>query len=176
MNKKALLIGMILIIISLALGITYAYLIVNRDTSLQGGSTGNFNIDYTNGGVLSGSLYPRSEKSNDIYGNVKLSLKEGSIGANCNIYIQIDTIDEPLASKALVWELYKNNEYVTTGTFEGYSNNSKLYVLKNYALTTDVDSFDVYIWLNGSEMSNNALNSKITGKLRVDAIARATFE
>ena len=175
MNRK-LLISLIVIgiIIIATVGVTYAFYAANNSNSFTG-SNGNIDINYVNGGVLTGELYPRSSRSEDVYGSVSIGLNKDSVQANASIYIDITEIDEALSSDALVWDMYLNDTLYKSGTFEGAKSGSKFYLVEDYPLTTSTDVFKVYIWLNGDKIDNSVLDSSITGKLRAEARAKADF-
>ena len=167
MNKK-LLISLIVIgiIVIITVGVTYAFFMANNSNTFTGNS-GNIDINYVNGGVLTGELYPRSSRSEDVYGSVSIGLNKDSVKANASIYIDIDNIDEALSSDALVWDMYLNDTL--------YKSGSRFYLVEDYPLTTNTDVFKVYIWLNGNKIDNSVLDSSITGKLRAEARATAEF-
>ena len=175
MNKK-LLISLIVIgiIVIFTVGVTYAFFMANNSNTFTGNS-GNIDINYVNGGVLTGELYPRSSRSEDVYGSVSIGLKKDSVKANASIYIDIDNIDEALSSDALVWDMYLNDTLYKSGTFKGAKSGSRFYLVEDYPLTTNTDVFKVYIWLNGNKIDNSVLDSSITGKLRAEARATAEF-
>ena len=167
MNKKLLISLIVLgIIVIITVGVTYAFFMANNSNTFMGNS-GNIDINYVNGGVLTGELYPRSSRSEDVYGSVSIGLNKDSVKANASIYIDIDNIDEALSSDALVWDMYLNDTL--------YKSGSRIYLVEDYPLTTNTDVFKVYIWLNGNKIDNSVLDSSITGKLRAEARATAEF-
>lgn len=175
MNKKLLTSLIVIgIIIIATVGVTYAFFAANNNNSFTGNS-GNIDISYVNGGVLTGELYPRSSRSEDVYGSVSIGLNKDSVAANASIYIDITKIDDALASDALVWDMYLNDTLYKSGTFKGAKSGSKFYLVEDYPLTTKTDVFKVYIWLNGDKIDNSVLDSSITGKLRAEARAKAEF-
>lgn len=176
--KKAKLIGAIIGVILFSLlvaGFTYAYLLSRVDKTLTTGS-GKFSIDYQIvQNITSNSLTPSTDKGEGLHGIVKAKLSEGSTHGKFNIYITPSVIDG-LNSEALKYEVYINDGGTITGTngdFSSSTANESLTIVQSYDLvsTTDYVTFDIYIWLDNSLITNDMIGKSFKATINADSTA-----
>ena len=115
-------------------------------------------------------------------GEIGLSFKIGEMegpkppimpGEKIDIYMKVTTIGQDIASNALKWELFRTYQgtesFVGRGTFDGVSSGNKIYVDRDYRLSTEETSYTVYIWLDGSLIGNEALGESFIGYIGAEA-------
>ncbi len=176
--KKAKVIGTILgviLFIALIAGFTYAYLLSRVEKTVTTGS-GKFSIDYQIvQNITSSSLSPSSNKDEGLHGIVKAKLSENSVAGKFNIYITPSVIDG-LNSNALKYEVYIHNGDLTTGTNGNFSTATKdkpLTIVENYDLTstTNYVTFDIFIWLDNSLITNDMIGKTFKATISADSTA-----
>ena len=170
--KKAKVIGTILgviLFIALIAGFTYAYLLSRVEKTVTTGS-GKFSIDYQIvQNITSSSLSPSSNKDEGLHGIVKAKLSENSVAGKFNIYITPSVIDG-LNSNALKYEVYIHNGDLTTGTNGNFSTATNV---ENYDLTstTNYVTFDIFIWLDNSLITNDMIGKTFKATISADSTA-----
>jgi len=174
MKKIILYILVILLVVIITVTGTYAYFIstINSGSSLTGGSS-KLEILYTGDTAITGVLNLVSSKEEGKKATVKIQLSNESVDAKADIYIQVNKIGTDIASDALNWELYRTYQgkesFVSKGTFNGISSGDKIYVDRDYRLSTDETSYTVYIWLDGNKIGNEALGESLEGYIGAEA-------
>lgn len=166
----------ILIVITLCLvtfGITYAWFIMSRTSNnVNATSSGSLQIVYDKGQDVHGMLYPTTSKDNGLKASVSISQTSTSIQGLATISLNITTIDAELAISALKWELYANDgsNPVSTGNFANTTASSVINLVENYELSTTNTKFDLYIWLDGNESSNDVINKSFGAYISASAV------
>lgn len=155
---------------------TYAYFVVTTNSEIGNSIIGNsskINVIYSGDADITGVLELVNSKEEGRQATVKIQLSNDSVDAEANIYIQVNQIGQNLASEALNWELYRTyngtESFVAKGTFDGVSAGNKLYIDRNYRLSTDETSYTVYIWLDGNKVGNEALGETFKGYIGAEA-------
>ncbi len=175
--RKAKLIGAVLgvcLFCCLIAGFTYAYFIARVEKTVTTGS-GKFSIDYQIvQNITNTELAPSSNKSEGLHGIVKAKLSENSVAGKFNIYVTPSVITG-LASNALKYEVYANggSTSISSGNFSSATANSPLTVLSSYSLTStsSYTTFDIYIWLDSSLVTNEMFGKTFTATISADSTA-----
>jgi len=175
-NKKLYIMMGIILVISVIAGGTLAYFTSSTNTPNNDVNLGSnrFLVDVTSTGPIDGALTLTTSKAEGLMTNVSVKMNEKSVLSKGNLYITINDITNNMINnnktswkKALIWELYGYNEQneaelIDTGNFLECSTNGqktcvngdKLYMYKDFQLTYDYQSFDVYVWLDGNIADN----------------------
>ena len=175
MKKILIYIIVILLIVIITFSGTYAYFVATIKSSNNSLVTNSSKLDilYTGDADISGVLNLVSSKEQGKNATVKIKLSNDSVDAKSDIYIKVDEIGRYIASDALNWELYRTfkgvESFVSKGTFEGVSDGDKIYMDRNYRLSTDETSYTVYIWLDGNKIGNEAVGESLVGFIGAEA-------
>ena len=176
MKKNFIYIGVIFLIAVIIASATFAYLFAATNSSKNAMFTNSskLGIVYTGDADIIGLLNLVSSKEEGVNATVKIKLSSDSVDAKTNVYIKVNEIGPDIASDALNWELYRTymgvESFVANGTFEGVSNGDKIYVDRDYILSTNETAYTVYIWLDGNKIGNEALGEKIVGYIGAEAV------
>ena len=176
MKKLITYIIIITLLVILIVGGTYAYFLASTDGNEFVTSANKFEVIYLGGEKISGSLEFANSKSEEMKTTVNIRMAKDSVPGIANLYIQIDEITENIATEALIWEVYKEykgvKSFAGSGTFVDCKTDStkrkcetgdKLYIVNDYELSEENTSFTIYIWLNGSLATNDALGGNFKG-------------
>ncbi len=179
--ESSIIIAAVMVVL-LTIASTYAFFITstvgNENSVAAIGNT--FDIIFTKDTKLTGPLDPSSSRNDNIKSSVKLRAANESVKPMVNIYINIEEISSVLRGDILIWEVEatKNNQTVslnpTSGTFNECIHNDisgpcqdgdKLYIVKNYLLDNVDTQFDVYIWLDESEIVSSVADAVFTASI-----------
>ena len=182
MKKIIVYISIILLIIIVTAGSTFAYLTATANSEINSVITEGTEIKmiYTGGKKLEGAISLTEDKTGGLNTTVNISLEEDSAKVKTNLYINVNQITSSLASEGFKWEVYKNDETLplNTGNFLGCqsgnttkkcSNGDKLYIVKDYETLTTNTSFTVYVWLDGNLVGNEVLGASFTGTIGAES-------
>lgn len=173
----------ILLLTIIVSGATYAYFVstTNSNKNALNTETGSIKVTYIGGAALEGLLSLSEDKSGGINTTVHIKKSEDSLDAQANIYINIDSISEALATEGLNWEVYKKvkgtESFVKSGTFadcdptsnvKKCSTGDKLYIVTGYELLTDDTAFTVYVWLDGNKVGNEVMGATFKGTVAAE--------
>ena len=174
MKKIIIYIIAVFLLIIITVAGTYAYFVstINSGNSLAGSSS-KLEVLYTGDTAITGVLNLVNSKEEGKQATVKIQLSNESVDAKADIYIQVNEIGTDIASDALNWELYRTHKgtetFVARGTFDGVSSGNKIYVDRNYRLSTEETSYTVYIWLDGNKIGNEAVGERLEGYIGAEA-------
>lgn len=174
MKKIILYTAIILLVIIITVGGTYAYFVstINSANTLTTASS-KLEVIYTGDTAITGVLNLVSSKEEGKKATVKIQLSEDSVDAKADLYIQVNEIGTNIASNALNWEAYRtyNGEesFVNSGTFSGIEDGDKIYIDTDYRLSTTETSYTVYIWLDGNKIGNEAIGEILEGYIGAEA-------
>lgn len=175
MNKKKRIIISILVVISLILIVsvgTYAYIMAITEEGDVGTGSGKLDINYVGptDESLTGNIISSDSRDYGIKATASASLNTGSEAALFNMYITPSVISG-LNIAAFKWEVegFRGGILVPecsgNGTFSGATVNTRIDMISGCPLSTTVTTFNIYIWLNGNEItdaiSNVAFGAKI---------------
>lgn len=176
MKKLLIYVSIILLIVFITVGGTYAYFVSTISSGNKNALVTNsskLEVLYTGDTAITGVLNLVSSKEQGKKATVKIQLSDVSVDAKADIYIQVNEIGEDIASDALNWELYRtfNNveSFVDRGTFDGVTDGDKIYVDRDYRLSTNLTSYTVYIWLDGNKIGNEAIGESLEGFIGAEA-------
>ncbi len=164
-NKKIIIsIFSVIAIIVLVAGSVYAYFSFVTNGGTVQTTNGKLDVDYNiSEPNLTGVLIPSATRSGGVLEVATAKLNTGSVDAAINFYITPTSITGfPLS--ALCYDvdvLNTSNEVINTymGTFSSASLNTPLKIIDGYNLTTNLLTFNIYIWLDGSKINNENFNS-----------------
>ena len=176
LKKVFIYIVVIFLIIIITVSSTYAYFVAtisSRNNSLVSNSS-KLDILYTGDADISGVLNLVNSKEEGKNATVKIKLSNDSVDAKSDIYIKVNEIGRNIASDALNWELYRTFKGVVSlvdkGTFKGVSSGDKIYIDRDYRLSTDETAYTVYIWLDGNKIGNEAIGESLVGFIGAEAV------
>ena len=180
MKIKMILIYIITIILTVFITVsgTFAYFTATAGSKSNSATanTTKLEVIYTGGTEIDGDMYLVTRKEEGFNTTVNIKLSEESIGASSDLFIQIKEISAAIATEALIWEVYKTYQgeetFVKSGNFlqcgEGTkkcADGDKLYLVRDYELTTTETYFTVYIWLNGELVGGEAAGAVLKGHI-----------
>ena len=154
----------IVAVIALAAGSVYAYFSFVTNSGVVQTTDGKLDIDYNiSEPNLTGVLIPSATRSGGVLEVATAKLNTGSVPAAINFYITPTSITGfPLSALSYdVDVLNTSNEVINnyTGTFSSASLNTPLKIIDGYNLSTNLLTFNIYIWLDGSKINNENFNS-----------------
>lgn len=167
----------IILIIVITVGSTFAYFTstINNNNNIKTNSS-KLEVIYTGGTAINGNLNLVNSKEEGYKTTVNIKLSEESVDAKADLFIHINKITSTLANEALNWEVHKQYEgvetFVDSGTFldcangnttKTCTNGDKIYIVRDYELTTTDTYYTVYIWLDGNKVGNEVLGAKLEG-------------
>lgn len=182
MKKIPIYIIIILLITIITAGSTYAYLVANINSEVNGvkGEGAELNVVYQEGLPLEGEISPSINKNAGLHTTVNIRRTEDSVEAKTHLFIKVESITPSLASAGFIWEVYKiveteeetTEEFITTGNFtqcksstgtKKCANGDKLYIINDYILSPTNTSFKVYVWIDGSKSGNEVIGASFKG-------------
>lgn len=168
--------ALVLLLTILTVGGTYSFFTAtaNSNSNEINFNATKFEVLYTGGTAIEGSLIPAKNKEEGFNTTVNIKISESSVQGTANLYINIEQITASIASEALKWEVYKTvdgtNSLVKTGSFVDCETSGtkkqcaagdKLYIVKDYPLSTTNTAFTVYIWLDGYKSGNEVIGAQL---------------
>lgn len=180
MNKKKKMIFSILIVLAiivLTVGVAYAYFRFVTNSGNVATTNGKLDIDYNiSNANLTGTLIPSSTRSGGVMESATAKLNAGSVNAGINFYITPTAISGiPLG--ALSWEVdvidtSSNTLNHYSGDFSTATLNTPYKIVNAYNLTSNLLTFNIYIWLDGSKINNENFdsNNSFTATITADSI------
>lgn len=167
--KKSIscIVAVLLLIVIVASG-TYAFFVVSTSSKDNLKTTSNnFEIIYKNGSAITGPGNLVSNREEGMKTEISMKTTKGSINPIITVYIDVEEISSQIAVPGFVWEVVGYEEgyrvYTNRGTFDGVQSKEKVEIVKNYPLTDIEATFEIYLWLDGNLIDNEALGSKFKG-------------
>ena len=174
MKKKELVISLIVVVICLVLGVTFAYYrwasTENINVSVQvEGST----VTYVGGDNITGTLIPTATKEEGIKKDV--TVVADSEGSTMSLFLDLTTMPNELKEVSFEWEVYYNDStLVNEGNFGVYNSSSNpngttyassgtttITLFENREVHTTLDKYTLYLWFNGKDYTNpNTMQNK----------------
>lgn len=173
-NKKNIIISIliVLVIILLVFGSTYAYISAVTNQVNAGTGSGKIDINY-NVNPLTGNLLSSSSREKGLSTTASVSLKSGSVDALFNMYIT-PTVINNLDIPALRWEVEgiigSEVVYINSGDFDDATVNEPVKIVDSYDLSTTVTTFNIYIWLDESLITEAISNVNFNAKIEADSV------
>lgn len=178
MKKTVISIIVILLIIVITSGVTYAYFSATTVKNNINSEATQIEVIYTNGNNISGEMNLTRAKEGGYNTTVYIKQTNNGVPVEANLFVDIKNISSDLASKGFIWEVYKiyggATEKVAEGNFLGCengqttkkcANGDRMYLVRNYALKNDNTGFTIYFWLNGDLVGNEIIGTTFNGEI-----------
>lgn len=164
MKEKILTITLVLVLIGMVSGTTYAFILVKASTTSQElVKSSGIDINYSAQNITT-SLVPAKNKSSGIHTKITMSLTANSVKTTANIkFTPTNLASEAYKTTGLIWEVYVGDTLKASGNFANATENNPMNLITNYELTTTSTVFDIYIWLDGSKTGNEVMNKQFAG-------------
>lgn len=176
-NKSIIIsVSIVLLIIISVSSFTYAYFVGRTDEKEVETESGELGVTYNITDNITGEkLMATSSREEGLRASAIARLNTSSVKALFNLYITPTTIDSGLAIQALKWEvdvIDKDgvvNETIT-GDFSGAIEDTAIKVINGYELTTDDTTFDIYIWLDSSLLTEPIDDKRFVANISADSV------
>lgn len=174
-KKKNLILVIAIICFGLMLtGGTYAYLTFGATVinSVYNTETSCFLLDYTDEGVITGTLLQSSTPNVGLSGSVSIKTNEDCSVPNPRATIKLNvndsTSDILLSDGALKYAVYANSSTVAVST--GVINTTGDIVLyENFTVSSNEDKYTVFVWLDGNIADSRYINLSFSGYIYATA-------
>lgn len=168
MQKKIIIYATVLLLVTLiTVSGTYAFFSASANQIANNMGTYELKVLYSGDTEISGYIELVKDKEDGFRRVVSIAQGEDSVPAMANIYIYLSQIDEGFSSVAMKWEIYELNgeeeKYINSGTFDGYQNGERIYMVQNLKLTEETKEYAIYLWLNGYEAGNEVVGATLRG-------------
>ena len=167
----------IVAIIALVSGAVYAYFSFVTNSGNVATTNGKLDIDYNiSNPELTGILIPSSSRSGGIMETATAKLKTGSVDAAINFYITPTSIQGfPLSALSYDVDVIDTSDNVVatySGNFNDAVVNTPLKIVDAHDLSTDLLTFNIYLWLDGSKINNDNfnVNNSFTAVISADTV------
>lgn len=174
-NKKLILyIVLVLLLIAIVGGTTYAYILGRTNEGGVSNNSGMVDVDYTiNENITGVQLIPTDSKSGGLHSTATAKLATDSVNAGFNIYIT-PSIITGLNISALKWEVTGTNNgstvYTNSGNFSSATAGTPIKIVNSYALKSTVTTFDIYIWLDASLITTSINDKQFKATISADSV------
>ena len=152
MKKKLIL--LILLLLTISVGVTYA---IFKWTSSNSDITFNIEgcyVTYDAGGDITGaSLGPALSKddTNNVISK-KISMTPECAGVTANLTLKVDSIDDGLKEQSFIYELYDGTSKIANGNFADATTGKIYNLLNTKTLTKDTtQKYTLYIYIDGNQ-------------------------
>jgi len=173
-KNKGLIIGLIVVVLCLVGGITFAYYRwvseenINISVQVEGST-----VTYVGGDNITGTLIPTATKEEGIKKDV--TVVANAEGSTMSLFLELTTMVEELKEISFEWEVYYNDTtLVNEGNFGVYNESSNpngtnyaatgvttLTLFQNREVNTTTDKYTLYLWFNGKDYVNpNRMQNK----------------
>ena len=173
MNKRKSIIisiGIVLLIIVVVGGATYAYLAsITNEEQVDAGS-GMLGINYSAPLDITGILNASSDRSKGLLSVATASLESGSEAALFNMYITPTALSDNLKIEAFKWEVVVGDKVINSGNFANASVGTPIKVVDSYKLSTTTTTFNIYIWLDSSLITSGISAASFGAKIGADSV------
>ena len=171
MDKKKILIGLILIIGAIALGSSLAWWTWSTSSNEQTNvvvTVGGITINYEDGeNITNNNLIPTSTKEKGISKNITVS-STGEVYLDLNMAVV--TLEDGLKDASFKYELYNGSELVTGGNFANSNVGDNIALLSSVEVNSTPTTYTLYIWIDGN-MSNPSTMYNQNFEFRLNANA-----
>lgn len=178
-NKKIIGISVaaVVFLILIVSGFTYAYFMAVTEEGVLNSGSGKLDINYVGPSAdsLTGNIISSDSRDSGIKATATASLNTGSEDALFNMHITPTAITG-LNIAAFKWEVegIRDGSVVAvcsgSGNFNGATVNNKITMVSNCPLTTDIITFNIYIWLDGNLITDAISNATFGAKIEVDSV------
>ena len=158
MDKKKILIGLILVIGAIALGSSLAWWTWSTSSNEQTNvvvTVGGITIDYEDGdNITNNNLIPTSTKEKGISKDITVS-STGQVYLDLNMAVV--TLDDGLKDASFKYEIYNGSELVTGGNFANSNVGDNIALLSGVEVTSSPTTYTLYIWIDGNMSNPNTM-------------------
>lgn len=177
MNKKnsiIISITIVLLIILMVAGTTYAYMTARTNEGDLDTGSGMLDINYTiEPENITGSLISSLDREKGLNAISTVSLKEGSEEALFNMYITPTSLTS-LNIPALKWEVEgifgEEIVYTNSGDFSTAEVDTSIKIVDGHPLTEEDIIFNIYIWLDVSLITGPLDGASFGAKITADSV------
>lgn len=171
MEKRKLfgtIIGVVAFILFMV-GATYAWFTWQSGNTILSGTSGCFEIQYTNGTAISGAISPSSDYTGGKSTTATLNIKSScTTEGTATIHLTTNastTVD--LTKNALKYAVYQGSTLVAGG--EGSITATGVKDLATVTLSKTATTYTVYVWLDGSLTDNTFVGKSYSGFIHASA-------
>ena len=171
MDKKKILIGLILVIGAIALGSSLAWWTWTTSSNEQTNvvvTVGGITINYEDGeNITNNNLIPTSTKEKGISKSITVS-STGQVYLDLNMAVV--TLDDGLKDASFKYEIYNGSELVTGGNFANSNAGDNIALLSGVEVTSSPTTYTLYIWIDGNMSNPNTMyNQNFEFRLNAEA-------
>lgn len=120
-------------------------------------------------------VYSMYSETNVITRDIEIYKENGDYTAGINLYLNLKAWNSALSSASFRWALYKNGNYLNSGSFSGTSQGNNVLltsVTQKINTVENKDTYKLYMWIDAyQESSINMMNQSFT----VSLYGQATF-
>ena len=166
-NKIKLIISVISSFI-LLIGVTYAawsYLTEKTEiTMVVNGDQISFNAGSN---ITASNISPVYTMNEGIVKDIEIYKTTDNYIGGLNLYLKLTSWPSVMSSASFRWALYKNGEYLSSGSFANTSQGSSIRLTSNtQKINLTKDDYKLYLWLDAYQESNiNMMNKSFTVNL-----------
>ena len=152
MKKKLIL--LILLLLTISVGVTYA---IFKWTSSNSDVTFNVEgcyITYDAGSNISGASFGPALTKDDTNNVIskKISMTPECAGVTANLTLKVDSIDDGLKEQSFIYELYDGTSKIANGNFADATTGKIYNLLNTKTLTKDTtQKYTLYIYIDGNQ-------------------------
>ena len=166
----------VLAFIALIAGISFAWFSwQSSNNTLVSFTVGGVDITFDAGAdITSSKLRPVSTKEVGVskgYAVKKTITASSPLTAYLNLYLTLETLPDGLKHESFIWELYKGTDLVGKGNFKNANQGDKITIASNQKITNTTSTYDLYIWIDGTNYSNPETMQNKTFKFILSADA-----
>ena len=178
-NKTKIIISIVLSVV-LLLGATYALWTFSTEKTNIVMTVGGDQITFDAGAniTVDGLLptYSMYSDTNVVTKDIVVYKQTDDYIAGINLYLKLATWPSAMSSASFRWALYKNGEYLSSGSFANTSQGNSVRLTSNTQpinLESDKDTYKLYMWIDAYQESNiNMMNKSFT----INLYGQATFD
>ena len=152
MKKK--LIPLILLLLTISIGVTYAifkWTSSNSDVTFE---VEGCYITYDAGSNISGASFGPALSKDDTTNVIskKISMTPECTGVTANLTLKVDSIDDGLKEQSFIYELYDGTTKIANGNFADATTGKVYNLLNTKTLTKDTtQNYTLYIYIDGNQ-------------------------
>ena len=171
MDKKKIIIGLILVMGAIALGSSLAWWTWSTSSNEQTNvvvTVGGITINYEDGeNITNNNLIPTSTKEKGISKNITVS-STGQVYLDLNMAVV--TLDDGLKDASFKYEIYNGSDLVTGGNFTNSNAGDNIVLLSGVEVTSSPTTYTLYIWIDGNMSNPNTMyNQNFEFRLNAEA-------
>ena len=171
MDKKKIIIGLIIVLFAIILGVSFAWWTWSTSSNEQTNvvvTVGGITINYKDGeNITNNNLIPTSTKEKGISKNITVS-STGQVYLDLNMAVV--TLDDGLKDASFKYEIYNGSDLVTGGNFANSNVGDNIALLSGVEFTSSPTTYTLYIWIDGNMSNPNTMyNQNFEFRLNAEA-------